>query len=76
MSERGIRVTAVDLETGDTASKVIEPGNYVLITAAPCHVASEQHHANGTSVITLKDRAAHLLTTKWVEPTEGGGSDA
>lgn len=72
MSDRGIRVTAVDLETGDVAEKVIQPGNYVIVVADPCHVANEQHYASGTTVLTLKGRKSELLTTAWVIPAESG----
>lgn len=65
---KGIRVTAVDLETGEVAEKTIEPGNYVIVVVAPCHVAAEQHHANGTTVLTLKGRSADLVATKLVPP--------
>ena len=56
-----IRVTLEDLDTGQTHEQLLEPGNYALICAWPCRLDSAQHHANGTSVITLKGRAAHLL---------------
>lgn len=65
-----IRVTAVDLETGETAEQTIQPGNYAIITAEPCYLASEQHHANGTTVLTLKGRSAELTVTKLVVPAE------
>lgn len=69
MSDKGIRVTAVDLETGESAEKTIESGNYVIIVASPCHVAHEAHHANGTTVLTIKGRAAELMASAWVEPS-------
>lgn len=40
----------------------------MFICAAPCHVAGEQHHGNGTTVITLKGRSAYLLATTYVVP--------
>lgn len=74
---KGIRVTAVDLETGATAVKEIQPGNYVIVVASPCHVSAEQHHANGTTQITLKDRDRSLNGTSWVRPqsTTHGSSE-
>jgi hypothetical protein len=63
-----IRVTAVDLETGHKSEAVIQDGNYVLITSAPCYLDGEQHHANGTTVLTVKGRKASLMTTRDVVP--------
>jgi hypothetical protein len=59
--DKGIRVTAVDLETGETREVVIKSGNYVITAAAPCHVAGEQHYDNGTTVLTLKGRSRGLM---------------
>ncbi len=73
MSERGIRVTAEDLETGEGSERVIEPGNYCLVVASPCYVASEQHHANGTTTLILKGRDRSRMATVQVPTT--GGSD-
>lgn len=70
---KGIRVTAVDLDSGETATKEIQPGNYVIVVAAPCHVASEQHHANGTTILTIKGRSRGLLASSWVTPAQPGG---
>jgi hypothetical protein len=50
----GMRVSIVDLENGDTDEATIQPGQYVLFVAAPCHLAGEVHHRNGTTVLTLK----------------------
>jgi hypothetical protein len=58
-----VRVTAVDLETGDQSEAVIEPGNYVLIAVPPCFLYHEQHHRAGTTVLTLKGRRADLMGT-------------
>lgn len=66
--DKGIRVVATDLETGETAEKVIQPGNYVIVAASPCYVAGEQHHANGTSQLTLKGRDPSLMTLAQVTP--------
>jgi hypothetical protein len=64
-----IRVTAVDLETGETGEQVIEPGNYCIIVADPCYLDSEQQHGNGTTVLTLKGRNPNLMQTVMVAPT-------
>jgi len=52
MSE-GIRVTVEDLETGETASRVIE-NDYVLVTAGTCHLSSYQMHQSGTHTLYVK----------------------
>lgn len=71
---KGIRVTAVDLETGETATQEIQPGNYVIVVASPCHVSAEQHYRTGTTQITLRGRDTSLNGTAWVRPTYGGNS--
>lgn len=75
--DKGIKVIAIDLETGDQAEKVIQPGNYVIVAASPCYVAGEDHHANGTTVLTLKGRDRSLMTLAVVEPgpDSGGAGD-
>lgn len=51
----GIRVTVEDLETGDTESVVLRPGQYVVTTASPMYIAGEQRYpGTGTVVLTLK----------------------
>jgi hypothetical protein len=71
-----VRVTHEDLETGQTTTFVLPPGNYAVIVAEPCHLAHEQHYATGTSVITIKGRAPDLMATREIQHTEpaGGGS--
>lgn len=57
----GIRVTAVDLESGQSSECTLvagKRGQYVVITAEPMYLAHEQRHANGTVVLTLKHREA------------------
>ena len=61
-----IRVTAEDTESGEGAEQIIEAGNYVIVCAAPCRLVGEVHHANGTSVLTLKGRDSVLLQTRLV----------
>jgi hypothetical protein len=51
-----IRVTATDLELGDTDTVELKPGRFVVVCAEPLYVAHEQNHANGTVVLTLKRR--------------------
>lgn len=58
MSSKGIRVTAIDLETLESGKREIQPGDYCLIVAEPLYLATEQRHHNGTIVLTLKRRPA------------------
>lgn len=51
---KGIRVTVLDLETGDTEIAEIESGNYILVCAEPAYIAHTQAHGNGTHVLTVK----------------------
>lgn len=71
-----MRITAEDLDNGDRMTFEIEPGNYCIVAAEPCYLAGEQHHANGTTVLTLKGRAAHLMAstdvTASAEQGDGG----
>lgn len=51
-----LRVTVVDIETGDSDEAVVADGDYLIICTEPCHVAHTQAHANGTHVLTVKGR--------------------
>lgn len=51
--QRGIKVTTLDLETGDT-EEVLIWDNYVVICAGNCWVDHEQHYKNGTVNLTIK----------------------
>lgn len=51
----GTRVTAMDLDSGESDSVEIRD-NYVVITDGRCEISHEQRYANGTTVITLKYR--------------------
>lgn len=53
-----LRVTVVDVETGDADTAELPAGEYLLITTAPCRQAHVTAHANGTRVITVKGRTA------------------
>lgn len=48
-----IRVTAEDLETGESSSIMFDD-TYVLTTAGRCYLAHEQRFANGTTILTIK----------------------
>ena len=52
---KGVRVTATDLETGESGSVVID-NDYVLICAGDRYQSEVQRHANGTTVLTVKVR--------------------
>lgn len=73
MADRGIRVVATDLETGEASEVVILPGNYVLVAAEPCRLDREQHHPNGTVVLTLTGRSPRYGCTVEIEHTAGDG---
>ena len=61
---KGVRVTATDLETGESESVVID-NDYVLICAGDRYQSGVQRHANGTTVLTVKVR-------KHLAPLDGG----
>lgn len=50
-----IRVTAEDLETGDSQVQEIRD-DYCLVTAGTCFISNITAHANGTVVMTIKGR--------------------
>lgn len=57
MAEKQIRVTVVDLLTGDT--ETVEVGDdYLLIAAGSCYLDGTQVYGNGTHVLTIKGRKA------------------
>lgn len=49
----GTRVTATDVETGESESVVIE-NNYIVITDGDREVTHTNLFANGTAIITIK----------------------
>jgi hypothetical protein len=55
-----LRVTVTDIETGDTESRDVADGDYVIICAAPCYVDGQVAHANGTHQLTVKGRRKGL----------------
>ncbi len=56
----GTRVTATDLETGESETVEIVD-DYVVTTDGRCYVAGVQAFRNGTHVVTIK-RAEQALT--------------
>ena len=56
MSDKGIKVTATDLETGRTETQTIQD-DFVILVAGNRYVSSVQHHPKaGTTVISIKTR--------------------
>jgi hypothetical protein len=54
---KGIRVTVVDLENGDSATQDVAAGDYLAICVEPCWLDSTQaYDASGTHVLTIKGR--------------------
>lgn len=51
----GTRVTATDVETGESESAVIE-NNYIVIVDGDRYVSGTKLYSNGTAVITIKKR--------------------
>lgn len=56
----GIKITAKDLDSGETLEQEIKPGQYSLVVADPLYLANTQRYANGTVVLTLKKSAGEL----------------
>lgn len=51
-----VRVTCVDIETGEEETSVIDDGDYMLITVEPCYEHHIAAYRTGTHVITIKGR--------------------
>lgn len=56
MPEPAIRVTATDLDSGETGTRDIAAGDYFLIPVEPLYLDGITRHANGTVMLTLKRR--------------------
>jgi hypothetical protein len=80
---KGIRVTVEDLETGETESKVIGPGDFIFIPVAPCYLGPVQRYPKaGTTMLTVKDHRPQVVDgpkpkvwrdrsgDEWLEPVE------
>lgn len=61
-----LKVTVYNPETGESATGEIEPGNYMVICNPPCWLDGTQSYANGTTVVTVKGRAASLMGLRQV----------
>lgn len=52
-----LRVTVLDVETGETDTAEVKAGDYILVCAEPCHLHYTQvHRAGETHVLTVKGR--------------------
>lgn len=54
MSARMTRVTATDLDSGESEMMEIGPDQFIVICGGDRFLAHEQINANGTNVITIK----------------------
>jgi NAD(P)H-flavin reductase len=50
------RVTATDIDTGESETTVIEPDNHVVICGPDSWIDSVVRHANGTTQYVIKRR--------------------
>lgn len=66
---KGIRVTATDLETGETSTTEIQD-DYVLITTGNCHLDHVQAHGSGTHVLTVRG----CKRARTAQDTRGGNA--
>lgn len=58
-----LRVTVLDVDTGDTDTQDVAEGDYLLITHEPCHESNVQVYSHGrTHVITVTDRIPRAAT--------------
>jgi hypothetical protein len=51
---KGFRVTIEEIDTGQTTTMVVAPGDYFLATFEPCHETHHATYANGVASITIK----------------------
>jgi hypothetical protein len=72
VADRRFRVTVEDLTTGEQQTREVAPGDYVLVPFEPCHLASEQHHPNGTVVLNLCGRTPRVASNVTIEHRKTG----
>lgn len=54
-----IKVVVTDTNTGETDERIVPDGDYVIICAEPCHLASVQAYPmKGTHVLTVKGKTS------------------
>ena len=64
-----LTVTVKDNETGETASREVPDGDYVIVCSPPCYLDGIQVHKSGqTHVLTVKDRRPSGALGEGVEP--------
>ena len=70
---KGAKVTCEDLETGESETKVVEPGDYLFVTVEPCHIDGIQTYSTGTHVVTVKKGrvSEHARSHKVTTPDTG-----
>jgi len=52
--ERRTLITCVDIDTGESDSIEIGPGEFMVVCGGDRYVTTDQAHANGTNVVTVK----------------------
>lgn len=62
MGDKGFRVTVEDLESGETGTRVVGVGDYILMPFAPCYLDGIVQHSNGTVQLTLKGHAPEAVS--------------
>ena len=58
---KGFRVTVEDLDNGETQSRIVGEGDYMLIPFAPCYLHYTQRLGGGTVQVTLKGHAPQAV---------------
>lgn len=48
-----LKVTVEDIETGEKGERIVQDGDYILVTAEPCYLDGVQTYAK-THVLTVK----------------------
>jgi hypothetical protein len=51
---KSFRVTVEEIDTGQTSTMLIAPGDYFLATFDPCHETHHATYAKGVAQITIK----------------------
>lgn len=49
-----LRVTVVDVDTGDVDEAEVSTGDYLLVCHEPCYRHHVQAYSNGTHIVTIK----------------------
>jgi hypothetical protein len=65
-----VRIVVTDLESGVVTETVLDAGDYAVWTAEPCYLDNQQHHTNGTTLLTLK--GCREMGTVRVQPAAAG----